>query len=138
MCYGSKAKVQFDMKVVEYGWNPIDQKTKEYYDKNKAKIEQNKTLVKDFSDCEASDEVKFKEILYDFGSRYKKGEIEDLESYFEHLDKTGCDKVLFDAGMRREEFEKLSEFIDDLLAQKQEAFDHFDWLTKFVDDIKTP
>ena len=52
-------------------------------------------------------------MLYDFGVKKKKGEIETVDEYFKMIDDKGADKLLLDAIMEREKFERMEEGIDE-------------------------
>ena len=44
-------------------------------------------------------------MVYDFGSKYKTGDISDVDSYFKFLSEQRCDKLYMDAGLAREKFD---------------------------------
>ena len=47
--------------------------------------------------------------------RYKRGEIETADKYFKMLEEKQADRLFLEAIMRRDEFEKMAEYLDDYL-----------------------
>ena len=47
--------------------------------------------------------------------RYKKGEIETADAYFNFLENNSADRLFLDAIMKSEDFEKMAEHLDDYL-----------------------
>ena len=87
------------MKVIEEGWLAGNEESQEYYRQNNAKINRNVSLLRDFDDLEWTEQATVKEVLHDFGMRYKADTIDDVDSYFKYLSDIGQDRIFFEAGM---------------------------------------
>ena len=64
-----------------------------------------------------------KQLTHDFGTRYKRGDINGVDQYFTLLEEKGAERLFFEALMKRDEFEKLAEALDDHLQNQQELPD---------------
>ena len=53
--------------------------------------------------------------MYDYATRYEKGEVDSYHKYFQILNENGAHRLKFDCMMKVEEFEKITEQIDDFL-----------------------
>ena len=104
---GSKSKQNYDTRAIEDGWLAANDQSQLYYEENKARLLGNLLLIKDLNDAKVVTAMKFNDILYDFGARYKKGEYDDADQYFDMLEKLGHQKLFFDAIMKRDEFDKM-------------------------------
>ena len=45
--------------------------------------------------------------MYDFGIRFKTGQIDSVDEYFKFLESRSNDKLFFDAGLKRDKFNDL-------------------------------
>ena len=70
---GACTRQKFDSKVIEEGWLAANDITQTYYEENKDKLQQRASLLKDFDDEEFIQTGTVKELLHDFGLRYKQG-----------------------------------------------------------------
>jgi len=46
-----------------------------------------------------------KQLLHDFGTRYKRGDVESVDKYFNMLEENGADRLFLDAIVKRNEFD---------------------------------
>ena len=51
--------------------------------------------------------------MYDFAKRYEKGDVDSTEDYFSLLKEKGAEELFLKALMRRDDFEKMAEHLDD-------------------------
>ena len=68
--------------------------------------------------------------------RYKKGEIDSTETYFKFLDGKGADRLFHEALMKKDEFEKCAENLDDYLQAQQELPDIRENLNEYCNNIE--
>ena len=109
------AKNKFDKKVLEDGWLADNEITQQYYEQNNERLQQSASLIKDFSDQEFLKEGTMKQLLHDFGTRYKRGDVESVDKYFNMLEDNGADRLFLDAIVKRNEFDQMAEALDDYL-----------------------
>ena len=57
---------------------------------------------------------------HDYCMRYKKGEIDSYNKYLHLLEESGAHRLLHEAMMRNEDFEKMTDCIDEFLESRQE------------------
>ena len=68
--------------------------------------------------------------------RYKLGEVNTTDSYFSLLESHGADRLFLEAIMKRDDFEKMAEHLDDYLQAQQELPDIREDLSKYVETIE--
>ena len=95
------------------GWILSNKITEDYYHDNKVKLIKSASLMKDLTDANFTDIATVRDLLYDFGAKYKRNLTKDADAYLQDLDDRGLEKLFFDAGLQREKFDNFQEFIDE-------------------------
>ena len=93
------------------------------------------SLIMNLNDPEFHQNGTLKDVVHDFGMRYKRGELESIDKYFHLLSEGGAHKLLLDSLMERGKFEQMAENLDDFLQALQELPDIRNDLNKFCDNI---
>ena len=133
--HGTAANAKFDAAVVDDAWIPVNDVTKKYYDENVTKIEKNQSLLKDLDDLEFQEKATMQDLYFDFATRYENGDVESSDKYFVLLKEAGAKSLWLKALQRREEFEKMSEHLDDFFQSQQENPDIREDLAKYVNEL---
>ena len=100
--------------MLDDNWVCTGEYTQDYCIRNRAILEKNISMILNFEDVKTLEKISITDLVHDFGSRYKRNEIESVDEYFELLDNQGHDKLLFTAGVNRSRFEDIQDFLDDL------------------------
>ena len=120
---GPKAKGLFEARVIQDNWLACNDKSQDYYEDNRQKIEAAVGMIKNPSDLEFQEKGTFKELKHDFSMRYFKGEIDSTQSYFKLLQEKGAYRLFFDAVERSDDFDKMAEHLDDFMQSVAELPD---------------
>jgi len=134
--HGMAARSKFDSKVIEPGWLAINSITQAYVEENEKNLAASASLLRDFTDPEFLKTGTQKQLLMDFFMRYKRGDIESTDEYFKFLEEKQADRLFFEAIMKREDFEKCAEHLDDYLQAQQELLDIREDLNDYCDSIE--
>ena len=93
--------------------------------------------MKNLSSLEFQQEGTFKDLKHDFAMRYFKGKVDSPNSYFKLLEENGAYRLLFEAVERSDDFEKITEHLDDFLQTNAEFPDIRSDLDQYVKDLGT-
>ena len=118
--YGDTALAKYNSIVIEDAWTPVNSAAKIYCEENEARLRRKASIKKDLLDPDFQKTGTFKELLQDFGIKYKLREVEDVDAYFKLLDEAECDRLFFEGLMKRGDLETMKESLDEYLHNIQE------------------
>ena len=76
-----------------------------------------------------------KELLFDFGARYKAGEVDDPDQYFRLLEDAKAERLFMEAATRRSDFDGIKESLDEYMQNLQEKPDTRADLKAYIETI---
>ena len=112
---GPLAKSLFDARVVQQNWIPYNSISKAYYEQYYKQIESSFSMIKDLTDSDFKEKGTLKEIKHDFSMRYFKGQVDSTQKYYQLLQESGAHRLFFEALDRSDDFDKMTEHLDDFL-----------------------
>ena len=72
----------------------------------------------------------------DFATRYKEAEVDSVDNYFNLLEEAGAEELFFRCLMRRDDFEKMAEHLDEHFQAQQENPDILKDLEQHVNTMR--
>ncbi|MEC8429324.1 MAG: hypothetical protein VXZ35_12890, partial [Pseudomonadota bacterium] len=112
---GPNARGLFDQRVIQDKWSPVNGETQTYYLQNKETIQNAQGMIKDLTNLQFHKEGTIKDIKHDYAMRYLKGKLDSTKEYYDALMENGAYRLFFEALERSEDFEKITEHLDDYL-----------------------
>ena len=95
---GNKAKPTFELIMLDEAWNMEGEFTTKYYEKNNQRLAANQSLELDFNDEKVGTDKTWRDLLYDFSTKFRQGKVESVDKYFESIYEANFLKLLVDAG----------------------------------------
>ena len=96
-------------------WDPQNTAATRYCEDNEARLRTKAAIKKNPEDAEFQKSGTHKDVLFDFGAKYKSGEVESIDSYYKSLDDANAERLFFESVTRRPEFESMKENLDEYL-----------------------
>ena len=75
-------------------------------------------------------------MVFDFGCKYKLGDLDDVDDYFKKLDEANAERLFYEAMMKRGEFDTMKDSLDEYLQNQQDQPDTRADLKAFVEKIE--
>ena len=132
---GNAALPKMESIVIDDHWLPNNEPAKIYTRDNETRLRQKAAIKKDLNDAEFKKSGTLKEIINDFGAKYKVSEVESVHDYFKMLDEANAERLFFEALRNKSDFEGMRDTLDEYLQHDQVLPDAREDLRAYVDKI---
>ena len=99
-------------------WLACNDHTDQYIKANEERLREADKLLLNYESPDVRKNATFNQVRYDFGTRYKSGQVEDVDDFLKLLEEKGCDKLFLDCLIKKDELEMVRDRLDEYLQRQ--------------------